>query len=533
MKKFKQYYRVFFQIASLIVIALLFWAVIKNPGLWWLFLIFLPFIAAGWYDVLQQKDNVRRNYPIIGTFKSLYVNERHVIVQEFIENSIEGSPFNWVQRDIVNIRSDNNLLTLAFGTELDINSAGYDFWLHSMQPLPVQKDDLRISIGNNQCIKPYNASILNVSAMSFGSISKNAVLAMGEGARLGGFALNTGEGGLADCHLSPGCDLIFQFGTGYFGCRTKDGRFDPEKFQKIAIRPEVKMIEIKISQGAKPGYGAVLPASKNTREIAALRGVEPHTLIHSPGSHSAFSNPFELLEFINQLRELSGGKPIGFKICIGIQHEFIALCKAMLAKGIKPDFIVVDGSEGGTNAAHIESLHYVGTPIEIALPFVNNALVGFNLKKDITIIGCGKIITSFDVIRFLALGADAVYSARAMMFAVGCTQALKCNTNECPTGVTTMNPVLVKGLVVKEKKFRVANFHNNTIQGVKEMLAAAGIKDFKEIIRSNIYRRVDHAKTMSLEEIYPGLKTGDLLKEPYPEQFEELMRKAEINFKEN
>jgi glutamate synthase domain-containing protein 2 len=522
----KKHFRVFFQISSAIFIVIMVWAAFRIGELWWIIALLLPVTVIGWYDSLQHKDNISKNYPVLGAFKKAYTAERHTIVQEFLESNTEGKPFSWQQRKIVYARAEGTLLSTPFGTELDFSMPGSEWCLHTISPIPVLQEDLRINIGSKDCLKPYDASILNVSGMSYGSISRNAIMALGQGAKAGNFALNTGEGGLTQWHLIPGCDLVFQFGTGYFGCRNKEGNFDHGRFKELAGLPEVKMIEVKISQGAKPGYGAILPASKNTEEIAKIRGLIPYTTIYSPGAHTAFSSPIGLLEFVKELRELSGGKPVGFKLCIGYEHEFVAICKAMLETGIRPDYIVIDGSEGGTGAANLDSINYVGMPVELALAFAHDTLVGFNLRKDIKLIGSGKVISSFDIIKFLALGADSVNSARAMMFALGCAQAMKCNTNECPTGVTSMEPDLVRGLVVKDKKVKVANFHKNTIEGIKELIAASGFRGLDQLKRSNIYRRTGPEKVVTLENIYPSLKVGELLQEPYPERFNDLMKMA-------
>jgi glutamate synthase domain-containing protein 2 len=527
MSLIKKHFRTTFQIGSILLLIPIAYEIYCEHHVSVSSGIFLLLIIVGWYDSLQHKDNVRRNYPLVGSFKSIYVTERHLIVQEFLESDTEGKPFSWAQRKVVYKRSADMLLNLPFGTTLDFNIPGTEWWLHSTVPLTPKKEDLRIKIGSSDCTQPYLSSILNVSGMSYGSISKNAIMALGGGARTGRFALNTGEGGLTEWHLESGCDLIFQFGTGYFGCRNKDGNFDPDKFKKIALRPEVKMIEIKISQGAKAGYGAILPASKNTEEISKIRELEPHVTIHSPGGHTAFTNPIELMQFVKQLRELSNGKPVGFKLCMGHPHEFVAMCKAMIHTSIKPDYIVIDGGEGGTGAGDLDSINSVGMPIEPALSFAHDILTGFDLRRDIRLFGSGKIISSFDVIKFIAMGADGVNSARAMMFSLGCVQAMKCNTNECPTGVTSMDPDLVNGLVVKDKKLKVFNFHKNTTAGVQNMLAAAGFDDLKQVHRSHIYRRVSAEKVITLEELFPSVKTGALLQETCPEKYKSLLRMAD------
>lgn len=363
--------------------------------------------------------------------------------------------------------------------------------------------------------------------MSFGSISKNATMALNGGAKLGNFASNTGEGGLTKYHLHYGGDLVFQFGTAYFGVRDKNGNFDPELFSKMAKTPEVKMIEMKISQGAKPGYGAVLPGVKNTPETAAIRDVIPYTTIISPAGHTTFKTPVELMQFVQKMRDLSEGKPIGFKLCLGQPYEFIAMCKAMIKTGIMPDFITIDGGEGGTGAAPFDSVNWVGMPAEDAVIFAYDTLVGFDLKKHIKLFVAGKVISGFHVVKYLSLGADACYSARGMMFALGCVQALQCNENTCPSGVTTMNPQLVNGLNPEDKKVKVANFHNNTIKAVKDMVGAAGLTDVNDLNRKFIAKRVSANKINTLDELFPYPETGCLLTDNYPERWAKDMAMAD------
>ena len=325
-----------------------------------------------------------------------------------------------------------------------------------------------------------------------------------------------------------GGDLIWQIGTGYFSTRNPDGTFNEETFAVKSKTPQVKMIEIKLSQGAKPGHGGILPAVKNNAEVAAIRHIEPHTTVYSPPYHSAFSTPKELVLFIAKLRDLSGGKPIGFKLCVGLKSEFIAICKAMVELDTYPDFISVDGGEGGTGAAPQEFSNYVGAPLLDGLAFVHNILVGFDIKKHIKIIATGKIITGFHIIRAMALGADACSSARAMMMAIGCIQALVCNTNKCPTGVATQDPQLVAGLVVEDKKHRVANYHRETIKSYVELLGAAGIDDSETITRSHIYRRVFMNQVTTFEDIFPSLQLGDLLNGHIPEKYVADVKKANV-----
>jgi glutamate synthase domain-containing protein 2 len=410
---------------------------------------------------------------------------------------------------------------MPFGTQLDVYEEGYEWMSHSIAPKDFNKLDHspRVLIGNKDCKLPYSASIFNVSAMSFGSLSSNAIRALNAGAKIGGFAHNTGEGGMSRHHLEEGGDIIWQIGTGYFGARDENGNFSPEVFAKNAATPQVKMIELKLSQGAKPGHGGILPAKKNTPEIAAIRHVKPNTTVYSPPYHSAFNSPRELVQFIAQMRELSGGKPVGFKLCIGRKSEFIAICKAMIELDSYPDFITVDGGEGGTGAAPQEFSNHVGAPLLDGLAFVHNMLVGFNIRQHIRIIASGKILSGFHMLRALALGADACNSARAMMMALGCIQALQCHTNKCPTGVATQDPSLTVGLVVSDKKQRVANYHEDTIKTFVELMGAAGIDDYKKLTRSHIYRRVFMNEVRTLEDIFPSLQPGDMLKAELPVRY--------------
>ncbi len=389
--------------------------------------------------------------------------------------------------------------------------------------------DARVRVGGAECTRPYDASLLNVSAMSYGSLSSNAILALNGGAKLGGFAHNTGEGGLSRHHLEPGGDLVWQIGTGYFGCRDARGRFDPERFREGATREQVRMIEIKISQGAKPGHGGILPAIKNTPEIARARGVEVGTLVASPPAHSAFRTPIELLEFVRTLRELSGGKPVGFKLCVGRESEFVAVCKAMVETGIRPDFVTVDGGEGGTGAAPLEFTNSVGMPLRDALAFVCDCLSGFDLKTDVRVIATGKIFTAFHMVKNLALGADLCNSARGFMMSLGCVQSLVCNTNHCPTGVATQDHKLMSGLVVGDKVHRVASFHAGTLETLAELVAAAGLRSARELNRTHVYRRTSQHDVQRYDELFPYAEVGSLLQRPYPERFERPMAEADVS----
>jgi len=382
---------------------------------------------------------------------------------------------------------------------------------HLLAPLPIPAVEPRVVIGGPDCSQPYAASYLNISAMSYGSLSRNAVLALNLGAKRGGFAHNTGEGSVSPYHLEHGGDLIWQIGTGYFGCRTRDGEFDPVAFRAQVRLDNVKTIEIKLSQGAKPGHGGILPAAKLTPEIAAIRGAPPGQDVLSPPAHSAFNTPTGLLGFVQQLRTLSGGKPIGFKLCIGHRSEFLGICKAMLAMGITPDFITVDGAEGGTGAAPVELTNSVGMPLRDGLLFVNNALRGTGLREQIKIIAAGKIATGFHMVRAIALGADLCNSARAMMFALGCIQARRCNSNDCPVGVTTQDPARVQGLVVADKALRVVNYQRATVHAFLELIASNGLASPDEIRPVNVLRRVDVTTIQTFADVYPYLPQGCLL----------------------
>ncbi|MCF6224494.1 MAG: FMN-binding glutamate synthase family protein [Flavobacteriaceae bacterium] len=480
----------------------------------WLFILFGPLIIMGIIDITQKKHAIRRNFPVLGRMRYLLEAIRPEIMQYFVETDTQGRPINRIFRTLVYQRSKKVNDTTPFGTQADVYRAGYEWMDHSMYVPNTYKNHEfpKVRVGGKTCLKPYDASLLNISAMSFGSLSKNAILALNKGAKIGGFAHNTGEGGLSPYHKEHRGDLIWQIGTAYFGCRNDEGNFCPNSFKIGAQLQQVKMIEIKLSQGAKPGHGGVLPAIKNTKEIAEIRHVKPHTDILSPPSHSAFTNPIEMMNFIKQLRDLSGGKPIGFKLCVGKKEEFIDVCKAMITTGIKPDFISVDGGEGGTGAAPVEFSNSIGMPLREGLVFVHDTLVGYNLKDEIKIIASGKIFSGFHMVRAKALGADLCNSARAMMLSLGCIQARECNVNTCPTGIATQNKSLSKGLVVKEKAQRVANYHEATIHSFLEMIAAAGLKNHDEIERKHVNRRVGMHSIAKYNEIYPVIEKGIYLK---------------------
>ena len=494
-----------------------------RPIIWGL-LVIGPLIILGYADIFQKKHTIKRNFPVVGDLRYLLEKVRPEIMQYFVETDTDGTPINRLFRSLIYQRAKKVNDTSPFGTRMDVYRAGYEWMDHSIYAKQYSglENKPTVLVGGADCKKPYSANILNISAMSFGALSKNAVLAMNAGAKIGGFAHNTGEGGISPYHLQAGGDLIWQIGTAYFGCRTEDGNFSADAFQKNASINNVKMIEIKISQGAKPGHGGILPASKNTPEIAEIRQIEAHKDIHSPPGHSAFKDAEGLMKFVKQLRNLSGGKPVGFKLCVGKKQEFIDICNSMILTGIKPDFITIDGGEGGTGAAPIEFSNSLGMPLRDGLSFAVNILRGFDLKKEIKVIASGKVFSGFHIARVIALGADMVYSGRAMMMAAGCIQALQCNNNTCPVGVATQNRSLMKGLVVENKAVRVANFHEETVKGFIQLLAASGISNPGDLKRAHINRRVSMEKVLKYNEIYPETKVGSFLNKEFLGQKENL-----------
>jgi glutamate synthase domain-containing protein 2 len=518
---------VLFSILSIVVISGI--AIWLWPPMWWAFVIFAPIILLGFYDMVQSRHAIMRNFPILGRGRYVMEDLRPKLYQYFIESDTNGRPVSRIFRSVVYQRAKKELDTTPFGTQLDVYEEGYEWMNHSIAALdPHDLDEHpRVMVGGKNCKQPYAASLYNVSAMSFGSLSSNAISALNGGAKIGGFAHNTGEGGISPYHKEFGGDLIYQIGTGYFGCRTEDGNFSAEAFKKRAAEESVKMVELKLSQGAKPGHGGILPAKKNTAEIAAIRGVKAGTSVLSPPYHKAFNTPIGLLHLIRQMQELSGGKPIGFKLCFGSRTEFIAICKAMIKTGIYPDFITIDGGEGGTGAAPPEFSNSVGMPGKEGIALAYDILNGFGIKDQISLFATGKIFTGFHIFRALALGADACYSARAMMMALGCIQALECNKNSCPTGVATQKPELVKGLVVEDKKVRVANFHSETIKSFVELMAAGGLSSPEQINRTHINRRISMSESKRYSELFPYLPAGCLLQEDtVPEKWKEDWRLA-------
>ena len=507
----------FYYFAAIAPPAVAAWGYIWPPA-WWLLAVVLPCIAVGIYDILSQ-HNVLNNYPVIGHLRYLLEFIRPELRQYFFESETSGRPFSREQRDVVDARADSKPDTAAFGTMLDVESAGFDFARHSLVVKNIDEAADRITFGGPQCTRPYCGSRLNISAMSFGSLSANAIRAMNRGAALGNFAHNTGEGGLSPYHLEFGADVVWELGTAYFGCRTKDGRFDAETFAEKAADERVKMIEIKLSQGAKPSHGGLLPAAKITEEIARIRNIEMGRDCLSPATHPEFDTPVGLLEFVARVRELAGGKPVGFKLCLGRRSEFMGICKAMRETGILPDFITVDGAEGGTGAAPTEYTDRLGTYINDALPFVQNILVGTNLRDDIRIIASGKVAMGFDMVVKHALGANACNAARPFMFAVGCIQARRCHTNKCPTGVTTQDPRRGRAVDVEAKALRVRNFHHGTVDAFLELTAALGCAHPDELSPELIFHRPEYGPARAYAELYPQVLPGQLVQNDAPPEY--------------
>ena len=488
----------------------------------------LPFITVMWVwpftlitallsmvgirDIMQAPHAVRRNYPILGHVRYMVESIRPEIRQYLIEGDAEQLPFSRSQRSLVYARAKNEQSEKAFGTLIDVYENGFEFMSHSMLPAPMSDPNtFRIDIGGPQCRQPYSASIFNISAMSFGSLSANAIRALNKGAKMGNFAHDTGEGSISIHHREFGGDLIWELGSGYFGCRTATGAFDPDRFAEQASSPQVRMIEIKLSQGAKPGHGGILPKEKISIEIAEARGVSRDHDCVSPSRHSAFSTPTELLHFMDLLRQRSGGKPVGFKLCLGHPWEFMGIVKAMLVTKIMPDFIVVDGKEGGTGAAPVEFTDHLGVPMREGLLFIHNTLVGAGLREHIKLGATGKIVSAFDIARVMAMGADWANSARGFMFAIGCIQSQSCHTNKCPTGVATQDPLRQRALVVEDKGHRVYNFHRNTLHALAEMLAAAGLTHPEQIDARHLVQRMSASEIQLLSKNHVFLKKGELL----------------------
>ena len=502
----------FTALGAVIVTSLL--SLLYLPAGWAICLALASFTATaiGIGDMLQSRHAVRRNYPIIGRLRWAFETIRPEIRQYLIESDDDRTPFSRAQRSLVYARSKDEVSDRAFGTLTDVYRNGYEFIAHSTQPKSLaDPDSFRVPIGGKGHRSPYMASIFNISAMSFGSLSANAIRALNKGAKLGGFAHDTGEGGISPYHCEHGGDLIWEIGSGYFGCRTEDGCFDPVRFAEQAENPQVKMIEIKLSQGAKPGHGGILPGEKVSPEIAATRGIPAGVDCISPARHGAFSTPLELIHFVAQLRVLSKDKPVGFKLCVGHPWEFMGIVKAMRETGIYPDFIVVDGAEGGTGAAPVEFADNIGMPMRESLLFVHNTLVGAGVRDRIKIGAAGKIVSAFDIAAVLGLGVDWTNAGRGFMFALGCIQSLSCHTNRCPVGVATQDPLRQRALVVSDKAERVRRFHHNTLRALAEMTAAAGLSHPSELGPHHLVRRVSLTEIRLFSQLHIFLENGELL----------------------
>jgi glutamate synthase domain-containing protein 2 len=489
-------------------------ALALHPTSLWLWIGFgvaFSFLAVGLHDLTQKRHAVLRNYPIAAHLRFILESVRPEMRQYFFEDEKHGLPFSRDKRSIVYQRAKMALDMVPFGTSYNVYEPGFEWVNHSMQPATRGDEPFRITIGGPQCSRPYSASVFNVSAMSFGALSANAIRALNGGAKLGGFAHDTGEGGYSPHHRAGGGDIIWEIGSGYFGCRNPDGTFSAETFAAAASNDQIKMVELKMSQGAKPGHGGVLPAPKVSVEISLTRGVPTGQDCISPSRHSAFSTPIEMMQFIAEMRRLSGGKPAGFKLCVGHEWEFLAICKAMLETGLHPDFIVVDGKEGGTGAAPLEFVDHIGKPMREGLSFVHNALIGCGLRQHIKLGASGKIVTGFDIARAMALGADWCNSARGFMFAIGCIQSQSCHTDKCPTGVATQDKQRQKALVVEDKLQRVANFHAATIRALAELTAAAGLAHPREFRPVHISHRLSPSEVATFADLYPCLRERELL----------------------
>jgi len=516
--------RLFFSFTVISLALIIGFSFLWLPTLYFLIPV-VPIILIGLHDITCS-HNILRNYPVIGHFRYMFEFVRPEIQQYFVATNLSGRPFSREARSLVYERAKNLEDTHPFGTEHDINSFNYEYLNHSMNVQKVDESIGRITVGGENCKKPYHASRINISAMSYGALGVHAVRALNRGAKLGNFAQNTGEGGLTPHHLKEGGDIFWQIGTAYFGCRTKEGNFDPDQFVEKVKHKQVRMVEIKISQGAKPSHGGVLPAAKITKEIAEIRGVEMGKDCLSPPTHTSFSTPEGLCHFIQQLRDLSGGLPIGFKLCIGHRSEFMGICKAMLKTQIFPDFITVDGAEGGTGAAPVEYSNRFGAPLNEGLAFVQNCLVGCNIRDKIRIIASGKILSSFDIIHKMALGADMVNMARPMLFAIGCIQALRCNTNTCPTGITTNDPRRKRAIVIKEKAVHVKNFHAISITRFQDMLGAMGLSDPKQLNPNLIFLRTNETTESTYGDAFHYVEPGNFLSDRIDPHYKDAWEKA-------
>jgi len=482
----------------------------SEPMWWWGVAVFGALTVTGTWDLLQRRSTLRRTYPILAHFRYGLESIGPEMRQYFIESDLAEVPFSRQQRALVYQRAKRVNDVRPFGTQQDVYGTDYEWINHSMAPTAIASPDFRVVIGKDRA-QPYSASVFNISAMSFGALSAAAIRALNGGAKRGGFYHDTGEGSISPYHREAGGDLVWEIGSGYFGCRNDDGSFSAERFAAAACDPQVKMIEVKLSQGAKPGHGGVLPAAKVSAEISATRGVPMGQDCVSPASHAAFSTPLGLLQFVDQLRELSGGKPTGFKLAIGHPWEWFGVAKAMRESGIVPDFIMVDGAEGGTGAAPAEFIDHVGVPMHEALMLVHNTLVGLDLRDRIKLGAAGKIVSAFDIARTLAMGADWCNAGRGYMFALGCIQSLSCHTDRCPTGVATQDPKRWGKLDVPDKTARVAEFHDNTLHALRDLLCAAGLEHPDQLGPEHILRRVSPTEVRSLGALYRFLSVGELL----------------------
>ncbi len=473
-----------------------------------------PLTLIGLYDMVQRKHALWRNFPLAARGRWIAEELRPFLRSYIVESDTEGRPFNHEDRAMVYRRAKNVSSVEPFGSQLDIDKPPYEWLAHSMAAVHCDETDPRVMVGAPGTAQPYSASVFNISAMSFGSLGAHAIEALSTGAKKGGFYHDTGEGGVSRYHRKGGGDLVWEIGSGYFGCRAADGRFDPARFKDVAADPQIKMIEIKLSQGAKPGHGGVLPGAKVTHEIAEARGIAVGQTCVSPPAHSAFSTPAEMMDFVARLRELSGGKPVGIKFAVGNRWEVLALCKAMLESGIRTDFMVVDGGEGGTGAAPAEFLDHVGAPLRQALVLTRNALVGTGLKDQVRLACSGKQVSAFAIASSMALGADWVNTARGFMFSLGCIQSLNCHNNTCPTGIATSDKGRQRGLVVADKAVRVANFHRNTVKALMEVIGAAGCRHPSELSPHHIMHRVTEDIVRPADEAYDLLANGALLADP-------------------
>lgn len=508
-----------------LLLAILFFII----GLNWLGLLCLLVVALGVYDYNQTYWTITRNFPVAGRIRALFYKLRPYLRAYIVEDDLTGTPYSFEARNLVQARARGVTDTHPFGTERDVQAEEYHWFTHSIVPEPNPDQNPRVLVGNAQCAKPYSASVLNISAMSFGALSANAVRALNKGAKLGGFYHDTGEGGLSDYHLENGGDIVWELGSGYFGARDKDGRFDPEKFRDGAAREVVKMTEIKLSQGAKPGHGGLLPAAKVTEEIARIRQIPAHQDCLSPRGHSAFSTPIELMEFAAKMRDLSGGKPVGLKLCIGHPHEPFALVKAMLETGIRPDFIVVDGGEGGTGAAPLELSDWVGMPLSEGLLLMRNALVGAGLKADVRLAASGKVYSGMGLARNIAQGADWCNAARAFMLAIGCIQAQRCHLGTCPTGVTSQSAGRQRGLVPDVQGERAARFHKKTLEALADIVASVGVQHPSDLEPHHLMHRIGPEKAAPMDQVQAFLPKNALLDAPEDTIYADWWRAAQAD----